>query len=391
MQRITGLDEIVFSYIFNLYDFLVLTITMLAVLLILPLLLKDEVKKSDWMLSGFLFTQGATALSTVLIYNETLGPITHELFYPYHAIPKIALIGLQGFLVLGYCLALTGAPIRQTIKRSGLILSLGIINISIAIGLLFHLGPQGKMYFPGVGLVQLQSIILGIIAINILWRYDNKIRHNFSNIRQVKLTWLNYSVAGFTGVWMLSFTACVLGMIGLYDLAVSIGTFANLPPLLLMSAMVVYSQSVSMTRDMIDPEEREVSDAKVNEVAPSPALQQQIEDLMIRVKIYQDPDLRLDGLADSMNLSPRRVSSLLNGFYQKSFYDFINEFRVKDAQNQLSDPENQHKSIQRIFEDAGFNSKTTFNTLFKKLTGKTPSEYRKTSRVFEQQIDAQMH
>ncbi len=377
MSHSVGLDEIVFSYIFNLYDFLVLTITMLAVLLILPLLLKDDVKKSDWMLSGFLFTQGAAALSTVLIYNETLGPIMHDLFYPYHTIPKIGLIGLQGFLVLGYCLAITGEPIRKTIKGSGLVLGLGIFNTALSIGLLFQFGPFNKMYFPGIALVQLQSVILGIIAINILWRYDRKIRHNYSNLGTIKLTWLNYSIVGFTLVWVLSFVACVCGLLGLYHLSKSIGTFANLPPLLLMSAMVVYSQSVSLTRNMVDPDEKETSETKNGESTPSAELQLQIEDLMQRVKIYQDPELRLDGLADSMNMSPRRVSGLLNGFYQKSFYDFINEFRVKDAQQQLSDPKNLNKSIQRIFEDAGFNSKTTFNTLFKKVTGSTPSEFRK--------------
>jgi AraC-like DNA-binding protein len=104
---------------------------------------------------------------------------------------------------------------------------------------------------------------------------------------------------------------------------------------------------------------------------------EKLDDLMSRVKLYQDPDLHLDGLADSMGGSTRSLSALINGHYEQNFYDFVNDYRVRDAQRQLEDPRLKSKTIQRIFEDAGFNSKSTFNTYFKKVTGKTPSQYRK--------------
>ena len=110
---------------------------------------------------------------------------------------------------------------------------------------------------------------------------------------------------------------------------------------------------------------------------PNPEMIAKLEDLMVRVKIYQDPDLDREGLADSLGVSPRSLSALINGHYEQNFYDFINKYRVLEAQTRLQDPKDGDLTIQRIFEDAGFNSKSTFNTLFKKATGKTPSEYRR--------------
>ena len=58
------------------------------------------------------------------------------------------------------------------------------------------------------------------------------------------------------------------------------------------------------------------------------------------------------------------------------FFDFINEYRLDEVKQALTDPAKQHLKILAIAFDAGFNSKTSFNTIFKKHTGMTPSEYR---------------
>ena len=64
----------------------------------------------------------------------------------------------------------------------------------------------------------------------------------------------------------------------------------------------------------------------------------------------------------------------------KNFYDFVNHYRVQEAKEQLGNPALSQKTIQRVFEDVGFNSKSTFNTIFKKVTGQTPSEYRRSQK-----------
>ena len=104
---------------------------------------------------------------------------------------------------------------------------------------------------------------------------------------------------------------------------------------------------------------------------------------MDEIRVYEDPDLNVEGLADSMGISPRSLSALINGHFNENFYDFVNGYRVREAQRMLRDFTEREQTIQRIFEAAGFSSKSTFNSFFKKATGMTPSEYRRQARSGE--------
>lgn len=360
----------IFSDILNFYDVMVLTTTILAILLILPLLFKRERQKSDWLLSAFLFSQGATAFFVVMLYNKTLGPKTFAALYPFHFAPLTFLYGIQGFLLLWYSKAMMGKSAGLFSRDS--IVGIVIIVLTILLGVFFEVSLESK-------LVVFMSIILGSMALIELRKYDRKIRYSYSNIDRIGLVWLRYSALGFVCVWVMVLVSQVSFGFGYKEFAIYLGTFKNIPPMLLMSAMVVFGQTHPLNAPLFDPDVSSGNNDKTDEnpTLANPEQRNKLEDLMLRVKIYQDPELRLEGLADSMDISPRSVSSLLNGFYQKNFYDFINYYRVLDAQEQLKNPENKGKTVQRIFEDAGFNSKTTFNTLFKKLTGHTPTEYRK--------------
>ncbi|MEP1385714.1 MAG: helix-turn-helix domain-containing protein [Paraglaciecola sp.] len=370
-----------FSYVLNFYDFMVLTTAVVASLYIIPLLIKRDKTSSDLLLCCFLLSQGAISVNIVLLYNETIGPQTLNTLYPYHAVLLTLLYGTQGFLLLCYSKAMIGEPIKLNTKINigGALFVLLIIGFGVF--RIIQINAPSKLFMPWFWLVLPLSIVLGIKALVRLKRYDIRIRQRFSNIENLRLSWLWFCALGFVCVWGIVLASSVFGYLGnvlgnptLHQLSKNLGSISNLPPMLLMSAMVVYGQTLRIKVSDIS------NDNKEAQTKPYKAVEEQkskLEDLMLRVKIYQDPELRLDGLADSMGLSPRSVSALLNGYYQKNFYDFINYYRVLDAKKQLSNPEFNDKTIQRIFEDAGFNSKTTFNTLFKKLTGDTPSKFRK--------------
>jgi AraC-like DNA-binding protein len=72
-----------------------------------------------------------------------------------------------------------------------------------------------------------------------------------------------------------------------------------------------------------------------------------------------------------------QVSEIINRHYELSFFDLINQFRVNEVKKRLADPAYNHFSVLAISMDCGFNSKSSFNNAFKKITGTTPSEYRK--------------
>jgi AraC-like DNA-binding protein len=96
-------------------------------------------------------------------------------------------------------------------------------------------------------------------------------------------------------------------------------------------------------------------------------------------KPYLDRNLSIQDLSDSTNISRHYITQVLNERHKKNFYTFINEYRIKEVIAKFNDPKNNNFTILAIAYDSGFNSKTTFNSIFKSQTGMTPSEFREKS------------
>ena len=91
---------------------------------------------------------------------------------------------------------------------------------------------------------------------------------------------------------------------------------------------------------------------------------------------YQDPELTLTSLAELLELSTHELSRIINTVLKKNFHDFISEYRVAEAIRKMQDPAYDHITLLGIAYDSGFNSKSTFNRIFKEMTGKSPVEYK---------------
>jgi AraC-like DNA-binding protein len=96
-------------------------------------------------------------------------------------------------------------------------------------------------------------------------------------------------------------------------------------------------------------------------------------------KPFLNRDLSIHDLSLMTGIPRHHITQILNEKHRKNFFVFINEYRVKEAIARFSDPKYKHYTILAIAFDAGFNSKTTFNSIFKSQTGLTPSEYREKS------------
>ncbi|NOW96120.1 ABC transporter permease [Mucilaginibacter sp. SG564] len=94
-------------------------------------------------------------------------------------------------------------------------------------------------------------------------------------------------------------------------------------------------------------------------------------------RFYTDPDLALATLAVQLGIHPHELSKIMNLGLKKNFSDFINEFRVRETIRKMRDPAYDHLNLLGIAYESGFNSKTTFNRVFREITGKTPLEYKK--------------
>ena len=93
-------------------------------------------------------------------------------------------------------------------------------------------------------------------------------------------------------------------------------------------------------------------------------------------RLYEDAELTLATLAGKLQIHPHELSRIINMGLEKNFSDFINEFRVRDIARKMEDPANDRVTLLGIAYESGFNSKTTFNRVFKEMTGKTPAEYK---------------
>jgi AraC-like DNA-binding protein len=96
-------------------------------------------------------------------------------------------------------------------------------------------------------------------------------------------------------------------------------------------------------------------------------------------KPYLDRNLSIQDLSDRTGIPRHHITQVLNEVYGRNFFTFINEYRVNEVIARFSNPKNDNFTILAIAYDAGFNSKTTFNSIFKSQTGMTPSEYREKS------------
>jgi AraC-like DNA-binding protein len=100
-------------------------------------------------------------------------------------------------------------------------------------------------------------------------------------------------------------------------------------------------------------------------------------------KPYLNSELTLRDLAARLSLSTHNLSEILNTKLNQNFYDFINRYRVEEVKRRLTEDESEKFSLIAIAFDSGFNSKSAFNSIFKKQTNTTPSQYRKQLSEFQ--------
>lgn len=124
----------------------------------------------------------------------------------------------------------------------------------------------------------------------------------------------------------------------------------------------------------VDPKERKYKKNLFSK-AQLKKYRQQLEHVMAEKKPHLDPELTLRSLAEILNIPPNHLSQLLNEGFDQNFAEFINTYRLETFKSKAADPSFQHLTLLGLAYESGFNSKTVFNTFFKKMTGKTPKAY----------------
>ena len=94
-------------------------------------------------------------------------------------------------------------------------------------------------------------------------------------------------------------------------------------------------------------------------------------------KIYLNENLNLKELALELKTDSNLISFILNNHFNTNFYEFVNRYRINEVKKKLNSSKYKHLTLLGIALESGFNSKTTFNRVFKQATGITPTEFRR--------------
>lgn len=105
-------------------------------------------------------------------------------------------------------------------------------------------------------------------------------------------------------------------------------------------------------------------------------IEQDLQRLMAHDKVYLDPSVTIDTLSEKLSTTRHNLSQVINERLRKTYSDYINDFRLEESRQRLSNPVNFRFTIAAIAEDSGFSSVSNFNDVFKKRYGITPSKFR---------------
>ncbi|MBT4033378.1 MAG: helix-turn-helix transcriptional regulator [Candidatus Marinimicrobia bacterium] len=228
----------------------------------------------------------------------------------------------------------------------------------------------------------LSGLTYPILAFKRLIAHKQLVEDNFSNDSRISLEWLKYWIYA---IGLLYLTVAAISMLqdGLgVEFPFNTDYIVYILLVLFVICMgffgirhqdVFIADSLHGSVPLVQsksPVEYRKSGLKL-EVAEN--IHEKLQSVMLTMKPYLNSKLTLNDLASDMDVSPNHLSQIINQYENVNFHDFVNRYRVEAFIQKAA--ANQVYSILAHAYDAGFNSKSTFNSVFKKLKGSTPSRY----------------
>ncbi|MDN5285798.1 MAG: macrolide transporter ATP-binding/permease protein [Mucilaginibacter sp.] len=267
---------------------------------------------------------------------------------------------------------------KDLLHFSPLLLELGAqvleIRDSIKTGAATYATPTFQQLNPVLQLLAFVSVIIYLyLSYRLIGRFYQRLKFNGGDRYRYEFRWLQNLLMGFGLLWLL-WIPFIAADYFYYHYQLSIQAYY--PLYLLLAVMTIWMAAVAFLRQ---------EGGVPVETPPflKPALPAEMKQRSIWLKkavqanlYYQDPELSLSSLAGKLELTTHELSRIINTVLKKNFNDFINEYRVQAAARKMQNPAYDHLTLLGIAFESGFNSQSTFNRIFKQMTGKSPLEYK---------------
>jgi len=223
----------------------------------------------------------------------------------------------------------------------------------------------------------LSWIVYNLAIASIIYKHRLRLLDEFSNIESnKKVGWLIFIVVFYNAFCLVS---VAIGAYSVFaDIAFPLSPVYNFSALLLM----VYILGFYGLKQEVIYSERKNGDNLQERYLKSQLSTEKKEKIRLKLidyfeknQPYLNPDLNMDMLSDTLKIPKHHLTEVLNVDIGKNFFQFVNEYRVEEVKKRLRKPK-QHFSIEAIGYDCGFSSKSSYFTVFKKITGTTPSQYK---------------
>ena len=249
----------------------------------------------------------------------------------------------------------------------------------------FNRMPEIKFSYLLVHLQIIGYLILSFLAVK---KYKTLLLENYSNASLFNYKWLftllvifaiESGVASIKNIYMFLHLEDAYYYSLIFTAILALGFIIWLVFKALQSPELFkgIDSNLQLVKNMVNVEEKPF-DISVSQ--RDPEIQTRIKNLekfMSENQPYLDPSLSLYNLAKQIEIPDRELSIIINRDLDQHFFDFVNGYRIRKSMEILRDPSKSEFTVLEILYDVGFNSKSSFNTAFKKYTQTTPTEYRR--------------
>jgi AraC-like DNA-binding protein len=268
--------------------------------------------------------------------------------------------------------------------------------IPFAIFLLFTFFFSDNFYFTKI--LSLSGAVSGLVYCLLtslsIKMHENQIVNLYSTTKGISLNWLNKLVKGIFFIWGGIFILVVTKQV--VQVNINLNWFFILIPLFIsyigyyglkQQVIIKFVQNDNVKESLSDVKSipEKIKPQNKETAYKKSGLQEQdmkrifgtLESLMKSEQLYLEPELNLKDLSEKSNTPQHHITQTLNSFAKLNFYDYVNAFRINEFKKRIKSGDAENYSLLGIAFDCGFNSKSTFNRIFKKNTRLSPSEYKK--------------